>query len=220
VYRHRPRDAPIAPHLTLRGDAQGVIKAKPGMLDQYTQLHDHTWDQVMAKMFEANMRNFVVYYHEETQLMFHHWEYVGDDFDADMAKCVNDPIINFWWTHCEPCQEPFHWSGPPPSQGGHGDPAYPDQWWAPMKMLNHCGGWATAWSQSWPNPDHVPQNPQVRACVPRARTATLRAVSAALSTGTDLDASEPAGREQSPSGVDHAGEQPIFGEGLSSRPTS
>jgi L-rhamnose mutarotase len=113
----------------------GVIKVKEGMLDQYTALHDHTWDQVMAKMHEvrqcdplrvprtskprahqqreaactasldlmppgplprgavqANMRNFVVYYHEELSLMFHHWEYVGDDFEADMAKCDKDPI--------------------------------------------------------------------------------------------------------------------------------
>ncbi len=38
------------------------------------------------------MRNFVVYYHEELNLMFHHWEYVGNDFEADMAKCDNDPI--------------------------------------------------------------------------------------------------------------------------------
>ena len=38
------------------------------------------------------MRNFVVYYHEELNLMFHHWEYVGNDFEADMAKCENDPI--------------------------------------------------------------------------------------------------------------------------------
>ena len=36
------------------------------MYAQYTQLHDHTWDEVMQKMFEANMRNFVVYYHEPT----------------------------------------------------------------------------------------------------------------------------------------------------------
>ena len=137
----------------------GIIKAKPGMLEQYTQLHDHTWDPVMAKMYECNMRNFVVYFHEETGYMFHHWEYVGDDFDADMARCGSDPIINFWWSHCEPCQEPLHWKGPPPSQGGKGDPDFLDEWWSPMKMLNHCGGWATAYSQSWPNPDHVPANP-------------------------------------------------------------
>ena len=50
---------------------------------------------------QANMRNFVVYYHEELNLMFHHWEYVGTDFEADMAKCDNDPISAFscWPMH-------------------------------------------------------------------------------------------------------------------------
>ena len=53
------------------------------------------------------------------------------DFDDDMAKCSDDPIILFWWTHCEPCQQPLHWEGPPPSQGGTGHPDYKDQWWSP-----------------------------------------------------------------------------------------
>ena len=44
------------------------------LICQYTQLHDHTWDEVMARMAKSNMRNFVVYYHEETGLMFHHFE--------------------------------------------------------------------------------------------------------------------------------------------------
>lgn len=70
--------------------------------------------------------------------MFHHWEYVGDDFDADMASLDNDDIIKFWWTYCEPCQDPLTWEGPPPSQGGTGGPG--GAWWAPLKCLNHCGG--------------------------------------------------------------------------------
>lgn len=80
--------------------------------------------------------------------MFHHWEYVGDDFDADMASLDNDDIIKFWWTYCEPCQDPLTWEGPPPSQGGTGGPG--GAWWAPLKCLNHCGGWPVAWAQSWP----------------------------------------------------------------------
>ena len=48
----------------------GLCKLKPEMYDQYTQLHDHTWDEVMEKMYNANMRNFVVYLHEETMQMY------------------------------------------------------------------------------------------------------------------------------------------------------
>jgi L-rhamnose mutarotase len=30
--------------------------------------------------------------------MFHHFEYVGEDFANDMKKLDNDPTIKFWWT--------------------------------------------------------------------------------------------------------------------------
>ena len=136
-----------------------MIKCKPELMQQYMQLHDHTWDEVMARMYKSNMRDFNVWYHEETQMMFHQWVYVGKDFGADMAAVEADPIIRFWWTYCEPCQEPLHWRGPPPSQGGKGDPAYPGEWWSPLRHVNSCGAWAAAWSARWPNPDFVPCHP-------------------------------------------------------------
>ena len=129
----------------------GVIKLKPEMRDQYTTLHDHTWDEVLKGMYEANMRNFVVYLHEETNQMFSHWEYVGDDFDADMAKLNNSPVSHYWWSFCEPCQEPLDPSFTPPSKGG-------DKWWSEMILLNSCGAWPTAWATEYPDPDFVPQN--------------------------------------------------------------
>ena len=138
----------------------GLIRAKPAMLEQYMQLHDRTWPEVMARMHACNMRDFTVWLHEETSLMFHSFVYIGDDFEADMAAVEADPVVRFWWTFCEPCQEPLHWTGPPPSQGGRGDPGHPGEWWAPMRMVNHCGGWSTAWSSSWPDPDFKPQHPR------------------------------------------------------------
>ena len=112
------------------------------------------------QMYRSNMRNFVVYYHEETGTMFHHFEYVGEDhqFEADMAAIDADPIVRRWWSYCEPCQEPYKWSGPPPSQGGTGGEG--GQWWAEMRCLNHCGAWPVAWSSTWPDPDFVPNNPR------------------------------------------------------------
>ncbi|KAL3909481.1 MAG: hypothetical protein SGPRY_009411, partial [Prymnesium sp.] len=103
----------------------GVIRAKPGMIDQYIALHDLTWEEVMARMYASNMRDFTVWLHEESGLMFHQFVYIGKDFETDMAAAAQDPIVRFWWTYCEPCQQPFHWQGPPPSQGGDGDPNHP-----------------------------------------------------------------------------------------------
>ena len=88
--------------------------------------------------------------------MFHHFEYIGEDFEADMAAIEADPVVLRWWSYCEPCQQPLHWEGKPPSQGGDGGEG--GAWWAEMKCLNHCGGWSVAWSQSWPDPDFSPNN--------------------------------------------------------------
>ena len=112
----------------------GMIRARPELIEQYQQLHDKTWEEVMARMYASNMRDFVVWFHPTTNMMFHQFIYVGTDFDADMARVAADPVVRFWWTYCEPCQEPLHWSGPPPSQGGAGDPAHPGEWWSPCSL--------------------------------------------------------------------------------------
>jgi len=139
----------------------GLIKVRPECLDQYLQLHDRTWEQVLSRMYESNIRDFTIWFHDETNLLFSQFVYVGDDFDADMANIAADPIVRWWWSFCEPCQEPFHWSGPPPSQGGGGDPARPGEWWAPLRLATHCGAWATAWAKAWPNPDFERNRPEL-----------------------------------------------------------
>jgi len=42
----------------------GMCQLKPEMKEQYMQLHDHTWDEVMMRMYECNMRDFTVWLHE------------------------------------------------------------------------------------------------------------------------------------------------------------
>ena len=130
----------------------GVIKLRPEMYDQYTQLHDAVWPEVSGIMYACNMRNFVVYYDEAQDLMFHHWEYVGNDFDADMARLAADPISDFWWSFCEPCQVSLHPdAGEPPSKGGK-------VWWKPLTCLTSVGAWPTSWCDELTDPDFVPMN--------------------------------------------------------------
>ena len=81
-----------------------------------------------------------------------------------MARVAADPVVRFWWSHCEPCQRPARWAGPPPSQGGDGAAADvgapPGDWWASLKLVGHCGAWATAWSATWPDPDFCANHPR------------------------------------------------------------
>jgi L-rhamnose mutarotase len=104
----------------------GAIQLLPEQYDLYTQLHDAVWDQVLERMSRSNIRNFTIYYHEETNTLFQHFEWIGHwylpssnnnkndilleeatQFQNDMDAIANDPIVLKWWSYCEPCQKPF-----------------------------------------------------------------------------------------------------------------
>ena len=162
----------------------GAIRIKPDMYNQYTQLHDAVWDEVLDRMSLSNIRNFTIYYHEETQTLFSHFEWIGhwhhlhntttnDDkdhqqdektlFQQDMDAISNDPIIRKWWSYCEPCQIPFSQYSqldiPPPSKGGGGGEGKSGDWWAPLVCLCHCGHWPTSYTSKLRDPDWEPKNP-------------------------------------------------------------
>lgn len=111
------------------------IRLAPGKYRRYRELHDSIWEDVLKRMQSSNIRNFVIYYHEETQTLFQHFEWIGhfgkkyghnrdepplsrveEDrlFEADMLSILNDPMTRIWWKECEPCQVPFaQFTGPP-----------------------------------------------------------------------------------------------------------
>ena len=53
----------------------------------------------------ANIRNYSIYRHGE--LLFAYFEYVGDDFAADMARMAADPIIQAMVALTDAMQEPY-----------------------------------------------------------------------------------------------------------------
>ena len=83
-----------------------VIGLRPEKKDRYNDLHAHPWPEINAMIKKCNIRNFSIY---ETQLdgklyLFSYFEYVGDDFQADMAKMAADPKTKEWWQQTDPCQ--------------------------------------------------------------------------------------------------------------------
>ncbi len=99
-----------------------VIKVKPDMLDAYKHLHANTWPQVLAKITECNIRNYSIYL--RNGYLFSYFEYVGEDYDADMAAMAADPVTQAWWKLTDPCQEPIEGA----AEGEH---------WARMEELFH-----------------------------------------------------------------------------------
>jgi len=101
-----------------------VVKVRPEKLDEYERLHANAWPGVLKTIHECNIRNYSLF-HKDGYL-FSYFEYVGDDFDADMARMAADPVTQKWWDVCVPCLDPL------PSRGEG------ERWWAAMEEVFHC----------------------------------------------------------------------------------
>lgn len=99
-----------------------AVTVKPEMLEEYKRLHANAWPDVLRIIKECNIQNYSIYYRDG--FLFSYYEYVGSDYDADMAKMAADPITQKWWDVCKPCQKPL-------------DTVEPDQWWADMEEVFH-----------------------------------------------------------------------------------
>lgn len=72
----------------------------------YTQLHAAVWPGVLAAIDKANIRNYSIYLGQikpGEYLLFSYFEYVGDDFERDMASMA-DEVTKVWWTYTDPLQ--------------------------------------------------------------------------------------------------------------------
>lgn len=84
--------------------------------DYYRELHANGWDSVMSQIKRSNIQNYSIYIHEIAglKLLFSYFEYVGNDFDADMALMAEDDETRRWWSETDPCQKPL----PSAAEGG------------------------------------------------------------------------------------------------------
>ena len=99
-----------------------VIGIQPEKIQEYKELHTAVWPDVLKMISACNIRNYSIYLKDN--FLFSYFEYVGEDFDADMAKMAADPITRKWWDVCEPCQKPL-------SSRSEGE------WWANMEEVFH-----------------------------------------------------------------------------------
>lgn len=81
-----------------------VIGVKPEAIEEYERLHASAWPAVLEQIRRSNIRNYSIYRHGEQ--LFAYFEYVGDDFEADMDAMAADPETQRWWTLTDAMQEP------------------------------------------------------------------------------------------------------------------
>lgn len=99
-----------------------VLGIKTENIAEYTRLHADVWPGVLKMIHECNIRNYSIF--QKDNLLFAYFEYIGDDFEGDMAKMAADPTTQEWWKVCTPLQEPL----PTRADG---------EWWATMDEVFH-----------------------------------------------------------------------------------
>lgn len=84
-----------------------VVGIRPEKIAEYKELHVNCWPGVLKALEACNIRNFSIYLSEIEEgkhYLFGYFEYVGDDFDADMAKAGTYEINRKWWKLTDACQ--------------------------------------------------------------------------------------------------------------------
>ena len=83
-----------------------IGRLKRECIDEYRRLHEQDvytprWKGVLDMIHDCNMRNYSIFI--EDDVVFGYFEYVGEDYDADMAKMAADPTTQAWWKCTRPC---------------------------------------------------------------------------------------------------------------------
>ena len=99
-----------------------VLRVQPGKLEEYKAYHAKVWPEVLKTIYDCHIRNYSIY-HKDGYL-FSYFEYVGEDFQADMDKMAADPKTQEWWAIMEPLQDPLETR----AEG---------EWWAEMEEVFH-----------------------------------------------------------------------------------
>jgi L-rhamnose mutarotase len=99
-----------------------VIRVRPESIDAYEALHTAPPPGVLAAIRVAKIRNYSIYRHGE--VLFAYFEYIGDDFEADMATMAADRDTQAWWLLTDAMQEPYP----------EGDPG---AWWLTVPEIFH-----------------------------------------------------------------------------------
>ena len=82
-----------------------IGKLKSDKIEEYCVLHAQPWPEVLKTITDCNLRNYSIFRHGD--LVFAYFEYVGEDYEADMAKMAADPVTQDWWKCTHPCFEKY-----------------------------------------------------------------------------------------------------------------
>jgi L-rhamnose mutarotase len=71
----------------------------------YRRYHQSVRPEVLRIITECNIGNYSIFLRDGT--LFSYFEYVGENFTADMAKTAADAKTQEWWAIMNPMQAPL-----------------------------------------------------------------------------------------------------------------
>ena len=125
--RHSDISVPI------QGDVSGIttgkrfghlIRLKPEYKERYIVLHAHPFPGLTDQLRTSGLRNYSIFHHDG--LLFSFYEYVGADYEADMAAVAENETVQDWWTLTDSMQETLA-------------SVDSDLWWMPINEIWHGG---------------------------------------------------------------------------------
>lgn len=86
-----------------------VIKIKPEKVEEYKRLHADTSPGVRDLLNKYHIHNFSIFLIKikDEYYEFGYYEYVGDDYEGDMARLAAEPRNKQWLAMCDPMQIPL-----------------------------------------------------------------------------------------------------------------
>jgi L-rhamnose mutarotase len=99
-----------------------IIRLRPEFREEYIKYHARVWPDVLKLIRECNIRNYSIFLKDD--VLYAYFEYLGSNYEADMAKMAADPKMQEWWKIMEPMQNPVSTRAP-------------GEWWAKMEEVFH-----------------------------------------------------------------------------------
>ena len=101
-----------------------TVSLKPDKIDEYKEWHENVWPEILDMLTKCNIRNYSIFL-KDTQL-FAYFEYIGEEYDADMEKLNAHPKTQEWEKIQSSLAEPI--DSPGDSSNG---------WWEDMEEVFH-----------------------------------------------------------------------------------
>lgn len=99
-----------------------TIHLKAEGAEEYISQHAAVWPGVLAKIKECNISNYSIFVRDN--VLFAYFEYVGNNFEADMKLMAAHEETQRWWDVVKPLMQPVETAGP-------------EEFWADMQEIFH-----------------------------------------------------------------------------------